>query len=144
MILVSACLAGIPCRYDGSSSPDPEIQELVARGIAIPICPEVAGGLATPRPPAEISGGDGLDVLEGRARLMSQDGTDVTESFLQGAFKALSLAQKLGVKRAILKAHSPSCSVKFIHDGSFTGVLRKGMGVTAALLQKEGIELEER
>lgn len=144
MILVSACLAGIPCRYDGSSSPDPEIQGLVARGMAIPICPEVAGGLPTPRPPAEISGGDGRDVLEGKARVIRRDGTDVTQAFLDGAFKALSLAQKLGAKKAILKALSPSCGVKYIYDGSFTGTLREGMGVTAALLREKGIELEER
>lgn len=144
MILVSACLAGIPCRYDGSTLPDPEIQGLVARGIAIPICPEAAGGLPTPRPPAEISGGDGQDVLEGRARVVRQDGTDVTEAFLKGALSALSLAQKLGVKKAILKAHSPSCGVNFIYDGSFTGTLKEGMGVTAAILRREGIELEER
>ncbi len=144
MILVSACLAGIPCRYDGGSSPEPEIQMLVARGVAVPFCPEVAGGLPVPRPPAEISGGDGRDVLEGRAKVLREDGVDVTEAFLQGAFKALELARRLGVNRAILKARSPSCGVSLIHDGSFTGSLREGMGVTAALLWKEGIVLEER
>lgn len=144
LILVSACLAGIPCRYDGGSSPDPEIQRMVAEGLAVPICPEVAGGLSIPRTPAEIQGGDGRDVLEGKAKVINRDGVDVTEAFLRGAFKALALARKLGVIKAILKAHSPSCGVRFIHDGSFTGALREGMGITAALLWKEGIELEER
>ncbi len=144
MILVSACLAGIPCRYDGGSSPDPEIQKMVAEGVAVPICPEVAGGLPVPRPPAEISGGDGRDVLEGKARVLREDGVDVTEAFVRGAFRALALAQRLGARRAILKARSPSCGVSSIHDGSFTGALREGMGVTAALLWKEGFELEER
>ena len=144
MILVSACLAGIPCRYDGGSSPVPEIQRLVAEGHAVAICPEVAGGLPIPRLPAEIQGGDGQDVLEGRAKVVRQDGVDITEAFIKGAHQALSLARKIGAKRAILKARSPSCGVTFIHDGSFTGALREGMGVTAALLKREGIELEER
>ncbi len=144
MIVVSACLAGIPCRYDGGSSPDPEVQKLVAEGIAVPICPEVAGGLLIPRLPAEIFGGDGWDVLEGKAKVLRRDGVDVTEAFVKGAFKTLALAQKLGAKKALLKARSPSCGVNFIYDGTFTGALKEGMGVTAALLRREGIEVEER
>jgi uncharacterized protein YbbK (DUF523 family) len=144
MILVSACLAGIPCRYDGGSFPVPEIQRMVAEGHAVAICPEVAGGLPIPRLPAEIQGGDGQDVLEGRAKVVRQGGVDITEAFIKGAHQALSLARKVGAKKAILKARSPSCGVTFIHDGSFTGALREGMGVTAALLKREGIELEER
>jgi uncharacterized protein YbbK (DUF523 family) len=122
----------------------PEIQRLVAEGHAVAICPEVAGGLPIPRLPAEIQGGDGQDVLEGRAKVVRQDGVDITEAFIKGAHQALSLARKVGAKKAILKARSPSCGVTFIHDGSFTGALREGMGVTAALLKREGIELEER
>jgi uncharacterized protein YbbK (DUF523 family) len=122
----------------------PEIQRLVAEGHAVAICPEVAGGLPIPRLPAEIQGGDGQDVLEGRAKVVRQDGVDITEAFIKGAHQALSLARKVGAKKAILKARSPSCGVTFIHDGSFTGALREGMGVVAALLKREGIELEER
>jgi uncharacterized protein YbbK (DUF523 family) len=117
---------------------------MVAEGHAVAICPEVAGGLPIPRLPAEIQGGDGRDVLEGRAKVVRQDGVDITEAFIKGAHQALSLARKVGAKKAILKARSPSCGVTFIHDGSFTGALREGMGVAAALLKREGIELEER
>jgi len=143
LILVSACLLGIPCRYDGGSSPVPQLQKLATLGRAVPICPEVAGGLPTPRPPAEIVGGDGEDVLDGRARVVRIDGEDVTEAFLRGAEAALSLARRLGVKKAVLKSLSPSCGSDLIHDGTFSGGLREGVGVTAALLKRAGIEVEE-
>ncbi|MCK4452122.1 MAG: DUF523 domain-containing protein, partial [Anaerolineae bacterium] len=101
--------------------------------------PEVAGGLPTPRPPAEIQGGDGGDVLEGRARVVNIEGKDVTAEFLAGARKALRVAQRWDIKEAILKARSPSCGVGPIYDGSFSGRLVEGDGVTAALLEREGI-----
>lgn len=119
----------------------PWLQEMAARGLVVPICPEVAGGLPIPRPPAEIVGGDGRDVLEGQARVLREDGTDVTEAFLRGAETALSIAQRLGVKEAILKSHSPSCATRMIYDGTFSGTLKEGMGVTAALLLRNGIEV---
>jgi len=138
-LLVSACLLGLPCRYDGGSCPASVLQRLAAQGRAIPICPEVAGGLPAPRPPAEIRGGDGGDVLDRRARVVREDGTDVSEAFIAGARAALHLARRCGATRAVLKAHSPSCGVGLIYDGTFSGQLTGGDGVTAALLRREGI-----
>jgi len=99
----------------------------------------VLSGLPTPRPPAEIQGGDGRDVLEGRARVVNIEGKDVTAEFLAGAQKALRIAQRRGIKEAVLKARSPSCGVGQIYDGSFSGRLREGDGVTTALLKRGGI-----
>ncbi len=141
MILVSACLLGLPCQYDGQFCPQPALQELAARGEVLPCCPEVLGGLGVPRPPAEIVRGDGEDVLEGRARVINAQGQDVTWEFLRGAQATLRLAHRWGIKRAILKSHSPSCSSRYIYDGTFRGRLREGQGVTAALLQREGMEV---
>jgi uncharacterized protein YbbK (DUF523 family) len=137
--LVSACLVGIPCRYDGDSCPHEQLQALAAQGDVLPLCPEVLGGLPTPRPPAEIQGGDGGDVLEGRARVVNIEGKDVTVEFLTGAQEALRVVRRWDIKEAILKAHSPSCGVGQIYDGSFSGHLVEGDGVTAALLKREGI-----
>ena len=139
LLLVSACLVGIPCRYDGGSCPNSQLQAWAVQGHILPLCPEVLGGLPTPRPPAEIRGGDGGDVLEGWARVMNTEGKDVTAEFLVGAKKALRIAQRWNIKEAILKARSPSCGVDRIHDGSFSGRLIEGDGVTAALLKREGI-----
>ncbi|MBL7183454.1 MAG: DUF523 domain-containing protein [Anaerolineae bacterium] len=138
-LLVSACLVGVSCQYDGGSCPNDQIQDLATQGGVLPFCPEVAGGLPTPRPPAEIQGGDGGDVLEGRARVVTIEGKDVTVQFLAGARKALRVAQRWGIKAAVLKARSPSCGVGQIYDGSFSGRLVEGDGVTAALLKREGI-----
>lgn len=139
LLLVSACLVGIPYRYDGGCCPHDQLQVLATQGGVLPICPEVAGGLPTPRPPAEIQGGDGGDVLEGRVQVVNIDGKDVTAEFLAGAEKALRVACRWGIKEAILKAFSPSCGVGQICDGSFSGRLVEGDGVTAALLKREGI-----
>ncbi len=139
LLLVSACLVGIPCQYNGDSCPHDQLQDLATQGGVLPFCPEVGGGLPTPRPPAEIQGGDGGDVLEGRAQVVNIEGKDVTAEFLAGARKALRVAQRWGIKEAILKARSPSCGVGRIYDGSFSGRLVEGDGVTAALLKREGI-----
>lgn len=139
ILLVSACLLGIPCQYDGGSSPDDQLQALAARGSVLPICPEVMGGLTTPRPPAEIQGGDGGDVVDGRARVVNIEGKDVTAEFLAGAKEVLRLAQRWHIKQAVLKARSPSCGAGQIYDGSFSGRLVKGDGVTTALLKRERI-----
>lgn len=112
---------------------------MVAEGRAVLVCPEVDGGLGTPRPPAEIRGGDGRDVLEGRARVVTQAGEDVTEEYLRGARRALERARAAGATTAILKARSPSCGRGGIYDGSFSRSLTAGDGVTAALLQRNGI-----
>lgn len=140
-VLVSACLAGRACRFDASAGHDDEVARLVAEGRAVLVCPEVEGGLGTPRPPAEIVGGDGHDVLAGRARVVTVDGEDVTEPYLEGARRALQTARSAGATRAILKSRSPSCGRGAVYDGSFTLTLREGDGVTAALLEREGIEV---
>jgi uncharacterized protein YbbK (DUF523 family) len=105
------------------------------------VCPEVDGGLGTPRPPAEILGGDGGDVLAGRARVITADGRDVTAAYLSGARRALETARRVGAERAILKSRSPSCGSDSIYDGSFAGRTRAGEGVTAALLRANGIQV---
>lgn len=140
-ILVSACLAGRACRFDGRANADDEVGRLVAEGRAVLVCPEEDGGLATPRPPAEIRGGDGSDVLAGRARVVTKNGVDVTEAYLEGARIALRRAREAGAETAILKARSPSCGRGCIYDGTFSRTPSHGDGVTAALLQREGIHV---
>ncbi|MFN2526808.1 MAG: DUF523 domain-containing protein [Actinomycetota bacterium] len=140
-VLVSACLAGCKCRYDGSSNPDGRIGRLVADGRAVLVCPEEDGGLGTPRPRAEIVGGSGEDVLAGRARVMTVEGRDVTAEYVRGAERALEAARRAGARVAILKARSPSCGKGEIYDGAFEGGRRAGNGVTVALLEQAGIEV---
>ena len=131
MIIVSACLAGYRCRYDGKTVPNEEIVALIKRGEAIPACPEMLGGLPCPRVPSERSA-DGT-------RVITREGGDVTEAFRIGAEETLRLAHLYGCDRAILKARSPSCGCGLIYDGTFSGTLREGDGVTAALLRENGI-----
>lgn len=138
-VLVSACLAGVPCRYDGRSKPDATVVALVDAGEALPVCAERLGGLDTPRPPAEIVGGDGHDVLAGRARVVTDAGADVTDAFVRGARACADLATAHGVTEAVLQARSPSCGCGQIHDGTHSGRLREGDGVLAAVLQSSGI-----
>ncbi|MBE3583431.1 MAG: DUF523 domain-containing protein, partial [Limnochordaceae bacterium] len=149
-LLVSACLAGWLCRYDGLSRARPEFVALVQNGQAIPFCPEMAGGLPVPRPPAEIvpdrraraTGKDpGQAVWEGQGRVLTQSGQDVTEAYRQGARQAAAVARAAGVRQAVLKEGSPSCGVHQIHDGSHTGLVVRGQGVTTAALRQEGIEV---
>lgn len=140
-VLVSACLAGCECRYDGRSNEASEVARLVAEGRAVLVCPEEEGGLGTPRPPAEIVGGDGHDVLAGRATVTTRDGRDVTAQYIAGAERALARAQATGATRAILKARSPSCGAGVIYDGSFSHSTTAGDGVTAALLKTNGIDV---
>jgi len=141
-ILVSACLAGRPVRFDGRAKTSDD--ELLARwreeGRLVPFCPEVEGGLPVPRPPAEIEGGaGGAAVLAGDARVLTADGTDVTTAFLAGARAALQVAQENDIHIAILKEGSPSCGSLRIYDGRFHGVAVPGSGVTTALLESHGI-----
>ena len=138
-VLISACLAGRNCRYDGTGAYEDAVARLVAEGRAVLVCPEVDGGLATPRPAAEIVGGTGGDVLAGRARVVTVEGTDVTDAYLKGARRALETARREGATTAILKARSPSCGKGRVHDGTFSGALHPGDGVTAALLRAEGV-----
>lgn len=140
-IVLSACLAGVACTHAAEAKTADWALKMIAEGRAIAVCPEVAGGLPIPRPAAEIVGGDGDDVLDGRARVVDEHGVDVTENYLSGANVALAAAQRSGAERAILKARSPSCGHGQIHDGTFSGVLSVGDGVTAALLRRAGIEV---
>lgn len=139
MILVSACLLGVNCKYNGKNNENLEILQLIKKKGAIPICPEQLGGLTTPRLPAEIKGGEGIDVLNDYARVIRNDGIDVTEAFIRGAKETLKIAEEFDINHAILKAKSPSCGVGEIYDGSFSNQLIKGDGVTAALLKTRNI-----
>lgn len=138
-LLVSACLAGCACRFDGRAKPQPHVQALVDDGAAVAVCPEVAGGLDTPRRPAEIVGGDGDDVLDGRARVLDDTGRDVTAAHLDGAAEAVRAAREAGAAEAVLKDGSPSCGSTERYDGTFNGVRRPGQGVTAAALRRAGV-----
>lgn len=138
---MSACLAGVPCRYDARSKTSDEVAELVQGDAAAVVCPEMAGDLSVPRRPAEIVGGDGDDVLDGRARVVDDHGRDVTAAFLAGAEQALEQAQRVGARTAVLTDRSPSCGSREIYDGTFAGARRPGIGVTAALLVRHGIEV---
>lgn len=136
MILVSACLAGCNCKYNGKNSAIPEIEELVEEGKAIVICPEVLGGLSTPRDPCEIQ------EIDGKRVVMSSAGEDVTEAFIRGAQKTLDLAKEINPTLIILKAKSPSCGFGQIYDGTFTGTLKEGNGFTAQLLHENAYNIK--
>ena len=129
--VVSACLAGLPCRYDGRTNLKPEVADLVASGLAVPVCPEEMGGLPTPRIPSERRGND----------VVAADGRDVTAEFTAGAEAALYIAEEYGCSAAILKARSPSCGCGRIYDGTFTRTLIDGNGLFAELLLKKGFEV---
>jgi uncharacterized protein YbbK (DUF523 family) len=139
-VLISSCLLGIECRYDGGHSLADEILTKVHQKCMIPICPEQLGGLPTPRSPSHIVNGDGKGVLSGHARVINSQGKDVTDAFLKGAREALKLARIAGVKKAILKDKSPSCGLTTPYCETDIGY---GIGVTAALLLYEGIEIIE-
>lgn len=130
-LLISACLMGVRCRYDGGRKPLDCLSELMDRHVLIPVCPEVIGGLPTPRVPAERQGNS----------VMTKDGRDVTSEYEQGAEEALRLARMTGCTCALLKERSPSCGCGMIYDGTFTGGLCEGDGVCAALLKKNGIKV---
>ena len=141
-VLVSRCLLGHRVRYDGGASgPYGQLARWQDEGRIIALCPEVAGGLPTPRAPAEIPGGQGLDVLNGKAPVITSEGEDVTAAFMDGAQQALALVNRHGIRIAILKANSPSCGNVQTYDGSFSGVKVEGQGVTAALLAGAGVQV---
>ncbi len=132
MIIVSACLAGINCRYDGTNCLNEEVRELVEKGRAVPVCPEQLGGLATPRMPADIKGGSGNDVLTGKAAVIDGNSDDISSRFIKGARETLKIARMIRAEKAILKSRSPSCGCG--KDG-------KPIGVTAALLKDNEIDI---
>lgn len=136
MILVSACLAGVCCRYDGKSCTVKLVEKWVKSGRAVSICPEVAGGLSVPRAPCEIK-----TMADGERRVLSKNGRDCTGAFIRGAAEALRIVREMNIERALLKAHSPSCGFGRIYDGSFNDTLIDGRGITAELLDRNGVEI---
>ncbi|MBM7585913.1 uncharacterized protein YbbK (DUF523 family) [Bacillus pakistanensis] len=141
MILVSSCLAGKECRYNGTHSLEDKILQLVEQKRAIMVCPELLGGFTTPREPAEIVGGNGEDVLNGQATVMAKSGANVTDLYLAGAYKTLEIAKQLQATSIVLKENSPSCGSSYIYNGAFSNQKIQGDGVTTALLRKEGFNV---
>ena len=137
-LLVSACLLGLPTRFDGGHHRNPVVLGLAQTFTLVPVCPEQLGGLGTPRPPAEVQDVAGAG---GSAQVLRRDGTDVSDEFRRGAEAVVAVAGLVGAQAAVLKARSPSCGVGETYDGSFTRTLRAGSGVTADLLGREGLDL---
>lgn len=131
-VVVSACLLGVRCNHLGGASPSPAVAELASRFRLVPVCPEVAGGLSTPRPAAELH-------PDGSVR--TADGTDVTDAYRRGAEAAVALAQAVGAEEAVLKARSPSCGCHEVYDGTFTRTKVAGEGVTARALREAGLRV---
>ncbi len=144
LVLISACLFDLPCRYDGQLSSrrlQPEVLEKLDESYhLVPVCPEQLAGLPTPRRPAEIREGDGFSVLEGKTAVKTNNGEDVTDYFIKGAQLTLRIAQITKAVKIVTQKNSPSCSSDKIYDGSFTSRCKKGYGITAALLKSNGIE----
>ncbi len=130
-ILVSACLLGIDCKYSGGNNLNEKVLSYIADKEVIPICPEILGGLSTPRPPSEIIG----------EKVMNNENKDVTREYRKGAEEALKLAKLFNVKKALLKAKSPSCGCGKIYDGTFSSTLIDGDGITTRLFKENGIEV---
>lgn len=141
MILVSSCLAGLEVRYDNTHSLNKNIRKLVEENKAVTICPELLGGFSTPREPAEIVGGDGDDVLGGKAKVIDKSGKDVTELYIKGASATLEKAKEINAKIVVLKENSPSCGSSMIYNGEFMGKKIVGNGVTSALLKRNGLRV---
>ena len=139
-VLVSACLLGMNCRYDGASNLDaPLVEALASQGcIAVPFCPEERGGLTTPRPAASIERENAAAVVEGNSRVLTREGADVTAEFLHGAEQARETCQDQGIRRAFLKERSPSCGVRQTHVGD---QLVDGRGLTAEILLRAGVQV---
>tara|TARA_Y100000748_G_scaffold198771_1_gene166588 strand:+ start:2566 stop:3045 length:480 start_codon:yes stop_codon:yes gene_type:complete len=141
-LLISACLLGQRVRYDGGGfDPVQLLLDWQSEGRLVVVCPEVAGGLPTPRPPAEIPGGQGALVLAGEQVVVTDQGEDVSAAFIRGAEQALALVRKHRIRYALLKARSPSCGNVENYDGSFSGVRVSGEGVTAAALRQAGVRV---
>lgn len=140
--IVSACLAGVRCCYDGKDRIHSRVRRMVDEGIALPVCPEVLGGRPIPRDRCEIRGGDGGKVLSNKAKVVTESGNDISRKMILGAKRALTCAKIFGANSAILKSKSPSCGVGMIYDGSFSGKLVIGNGVTAELLLKNNIFIQ--
>ncbi len=132
MKICSACLLGVNCRYNGERKPNEKVLSLASKETLIPICPEQMGGLATPRAASEIQNG----------HVINNEGVDVTEEFERGAEEVLKIAKLYNIKEAILKQRSPSCGCGLIYDGTFSGNVIKGDGITAKLLKENGVSIK--
>lgn len=130
-VAVSACLLGLSCRYDGKSKANNDLIKKLKNVSVLPVCPEIMGGLKTPRKPCEIY----------NKKVISVDGTDYTANYKRGAEEVLKLCNMFDCRYAILKANSPSCGNRYIYDGTFSGKLTEGEGITAELLRKNGIKV---
>lgn len=141
MKIASACLCGINCAWNGKSKSSQQVIDLMKTGEIIPVCPEQLGGLSTPRIPQEIQGCSGEDVLAGKCKIVDKDGGDVTAQFIRGAEETLKIAKLTGATEFIAKSKSPSCGCGSTYDGTFSGTLIEGDGVTTALLKQNGIKV---
>jgi uncharacterized protein YbbK (DUF523 family) len=142
-VLVSACLVGDPVRYDGTAaiSRHPVLDLWLQEKRIVPFCPELAAGLGTPRPAVELVGGDGEALLAAQAKAMGRTGEDVTTAFIVGAMATVALCQRMGIQVAVLKEGSPSCGSARIHDGTFSGAIIPGQGVTVVALRAHGVSV---
>ncbi|MGB2698701.1 MAG: DUF523 domain-containing protein [Candidatus Zixiibacteriota bacterium] len=136
--LISACLIGIKCRYDGKARKDEKMMTLMDKGKGVAVCPETLGGLTVPRPKVEIINGEGEDVLLGKCNVKNAKGKDVSLEMIKGALRTLQIARKLKIRTAFFKDKSPSCGFGKIYR---EGKLVKGEGVAAAILRKKGIKV---
>lgn len=140
MYIISACLCGVNCKYSGKNNYSEECYNLFKEGKAILVCPEQLGGLSTPRNPAELT--ERADnIIKGNGKIITNTGEDVTKKFILGAEETLKIAKIIKAKTAILKEGSPSCGSKQVYDGTFSGKKKTGKGITAYLLEKNGIEV---
>lgn len=143
-VLVSACLVGLNTRYDGKNTKSNEVLEYIKSNKIefFPLCAEQLGGLETPREPCEIENGyTSKDILDGKGRVLSKSGKDLTEYFLKGAYLVLEFCKEFNITHAILQDRSPSCGYTKIYDGGFSGNLLDGRGITAELLIQNGVEV---
>lgn len=142
-VLMSGCLMGLKVRYHGGDAlcNSQVIDKWAKEGRIVCICPEVSAGLPIPRPSSEITNGTAKDVLNGKAKVFTHTGIDRTDAFIKGAFKALSLVKKFNIKVAVLKKDSPSCGNTTVYDGSFSGKTIPGSGITAQLLNDNGVRV---
>ncbi len=140
MYLISACLCGVNCKYNGRNNYSKYCDDLFKSGKAVLICPEQLGGLPTPRVPSEMND-RAEEILNRKGKILTKDGSDVTEEFVKGAKEVEEIAKKLNIEGAILKDGSPSCGVNYIYDGTFTGNKIKGRGITTEILVQNGISV---
>jgi uncharacterized protein YbbK (DUF523 family) len=142
MKLISACLLGLRCAWSGDDRyRNNHVIELAKLETLIPVCPEQMGGLPTPRQPQEIQGGTGDNVLDNKCRVINKKGQDVTREFINGAEEILKIARQLNIKEFIAKSRSPSCGCGQVYDGTFSGKLIDGDGITTALLRRNGLKI---